>query len=295
MLFDISEFQSTLSPAESRVARFVLADPEAFLHKSLATIARQVGVSEPTVVRFCRSVGSNGLPDFKMKLARSLSHGAPYVHASVETGDDIRAVVRKVCSASMAAVDMRDALDLEALQQATAAIVGARRIDCYGVGGSAVAALDAYQKFMRLGVPTQFTLDTHLQTVSAATLQPGDVALVFSHTGQIRDTVRAARVARERAATVIGITRSDTELAALCTISITVDPIEDTFVYAPMVARVAHLVVVDILATSVALALGPQISEQFKRVKESLREQWIEPEPVREAATTRAQSSRRRS
>jgi len=190
---------------------------------------------------------------------------------------------------------MQDSLDLAALQRATTAIVGARRIDCYGVGGSAVAALDAYQKFMRLGVPTQFTLDTHLQTVSAATLQPGDVALVFSHTGQIRDTVRAARVARERGAAVVGITRSDTELARLCTIPITVDPIEDTFVYAPMVARVAHLVVVDILATSVALALGPQISEQFKRVKESLREQWIETEPDREIVLIKTRRVRRHS
>jgi RpiR family carbohydrate utilization transcriptional regulator len=82
-------------------------------------------------------------------------------------------------------------------------------------------------------------------------------------------------MARQRGATVIGVTRSDTELAALCTIAIAVDPIEDTFIYAPMVARVAHLVIVDILATSVALSLGPAISEQFRYVKESLRDQWI--------------------
>jgi DNA-binding MurR/RpiR family transcriptional regulator len=76
----------------------------------------------------------------------------------------------------MAAVDLREALSIEALQRASEAILRARRIDCFGVGGSAVAALDAYQKFVRLGVPTQFTLDTHMQTTSAATLRAGDVA-----------------------------------------------------------------------------------------------------------------------
>jgi RpiR family carbohydrate utilization transcriptional regulator len=280
-VLDISEWTSVLSPAEKRVADVVLADSEAALSKTLATIAEEAGVSEPTVVRFCRSVGCTGLPAFKMKLAKSLSWGASYVHTTVRQGDDINAIVRKICGASVAAInDLRESLDYKVLQQATAAMLSARRIDCYGVGASAVAALDASQKFLRLGVATQSSLDNHLQTIAAATLQPGDVALVFSHTGQVRDTVRSARVGRERGATVIGITRSNTALAQECNITIAVDPIEDTFVYTPMVARVAHLVIVDILATSVALARGPHISEQFKRIKESLKDQWIENEDI---------------
>jgi len=280
-MLDVSKWVAVLSPAERRVAEFVLADSEAALTKTLSTIAREAGVSEPTVVRFCRSVGCTGLPHLKMKLAQSLSWGASYVHTTVRQGDDVDAVVRKICGASIAAIaDLKESLDTEALQFATTAMLAARRIDCYGAGASAVAALDASQKFLRLGFATQSSLDTHLQTIAAATLQTGDVALVFSHTGQVKDALRSARVARERGAIVIGITRAGTVLADVCTVTIAVDPIEDTFVYTPMVARVAHLVIVDILATSVALGRGPHISEQFKRIKASLKDQWIESKDV---------------
>lgn len=291
MLEEISSGRPSLSPSERQVADYVLAAADAVLRKNLATIAQEAGVSEPTVVRFCRSVGSTGLPDFKLKLAQRLSRGAPYIHSAVQPGDDLHGVVRKTCNASLAAIcDVQESLDFEAIRRATAAILTARRVDCYGIGVSAIAAMDAYQKFIHIGVPTQYSSDTHLQTVLAATLKHGDVALVFSHTGQSRDTVRAARVARQHGAVVVGITGSDTILARDCAITIAVDPIEDTFVYVPMVARVAHLVVVDILATNVALARGPQISEQFKQLKETLRDQWIDMDVALE--TTSASSRR---
>lgn len=286
-MLDVSKWLSVLSPAERRVAELILQDSEAALSKTLSTIAKEAGVSEPTVVRFCRSVGCTGLPQLKMKLAQSLSWGASYVHTTVRQDDDLNAVVRKICGASIAAVaDLKESLDPAALQQATMAMLAARRIDCYGAGASAIAALDASQKFLRLGFATQSSLDTHLQTIAAATLQPGDVALVFSHTGQVKDAVRAARTARERGATVIGITRAGAVLSKECAITIAVDPTEDTFIYTPMVARVAHLVIVDILATAVALGRGPHISEQFRRIKASLKDQWIENEDV-EAETDR--------
>ena len=259
------------------MADYVLAAADAVLRKNLATIALEAGVSEPTVVRCCRSVGSTGLPDFTLKLAQRLSRGAPYVHSAVQQDDDLDGVVRKIASTSMAAISaVQQRLDLDAIRSATAAIIRAHRVDCYGIGVSAVAAMDAYQKLIHIGVPAQYSSDTHLQTVLAATLKHGDVALVFSHTGQSRDTVRAARTARQHGAVVIGITGSSTALARECTTTIQVDPIEDTFAYVPMAARVAHLVVVDILATNIALARGPKISEQYKQIKETLRDQWID-------------------
>ncbi len=291
MLEEITISRTDLSPSEKQVADYVLAQGGAVLRKSLATIAQEAGVSEPTVVRFCRSVGSTGLPDFKLNLAARLSRGAPYVHDAVRANDDLKSVTQKICDASAAAIGrLRERLDTVSVQRAVTAILGARRIDCYGIGGSSVAAVDLYQKFMHLGMPVQYSADTHLQTVLAATLQQGDVALVFSQTGQSRDTVRAARTARERGATVIGITSSATVLSAECSITIAVDPIEEAFLYAPLVGEIAHIVVTDILATTVALARGPHVGEQYKRIKESLRDLWIGMDVALETTgTTREQ------
>ena len=126
-----------------------------------------------------------------------------------------------------------------------------------GVGLSAIVAIDAQQKLMRLEVHCVAHHDAHLQTLSAATLEAGDVALVFSYNGRIKDVLRVARVAREAGAATVAVTRSGTPLALAVDVAIAVDVPEDTFVYAPMTTRLAQLAVLDVLATGVALRRGP--------------------------------------
>ena len=56
-----------LPPSEQRVASVVLNDAKKFVGLSIGQIADISGASKPTVVRFCRSMGYNGLTEFKFK------------------------------------------------------------------------------------------------------------------------------------------------------------------------------------------------------------------------------------
>ena len=265
-----------LSRAERRVADYVVDTPQLVMRMNLATLARNAAISEPTVIRFCRAVGCEGFSDFKIRLAQSLAVGAPYVHREVRADDSLDDLASNIFLSSIQTLaDLRDRFDTAALERATVALAKARRIDCYGVGLAGIAALDAHQKLMRLGVPSFVYADAHLQTMSAATLQPNDVAIAFSYTGQIRDIVRTTEVAKEQGAFVIAVTRSDTKLARACSMTLAVDTAEDTFVYAPMTTRLAHLAVIDVLATSVAMRRGPDVVELFRKIKDSTADQWI--------------------
>ena len=84
-----------LPPAEQRVAKLVLADPRAFASLPVVELAERSHVSKPTVVRFCRSVGYDGLTDFKRKLAGSVNEGVPFVHRSVDEDDKSADIVVK--------------------------------------------------------------------------------------------------------------------------------------------------------------------------------------------------------
>ncbi|MCO2665404.1 transcriptional regulator, partial [Pseudomonas aeruginosa] len=46
---------------------------------------------------------------------------------------------------------------------------------------------------------------------------------------------------------------------------------EDTDIYTPLTSRIAHLVVIDVLAMGVAMARGPDLVNHLKSVKRSLR------------------------
>ena len=103
MLDRIKASMPSLAPAEQRVARLVLGDPRAFANLPVSELAERAHVSKPTVVRFCRSVGYDGLSDFKLKLAGSVSEGVPFIHRSVDVDDKTGDVLVKVIDNTVAA------------------------------------------------------------------------------------------------------------------------------------------------------------------------------------------------
>lgn len=72
LLTRITEQRDSLSRAFRLVADVLLADPERFMAGSVQEIAAAAGVSQPSVVRFCRHYGFSGVPDFRIALAMSL-------------------------------------------------------------------------------------------------------------------------------------------------------------------------------------------------------------------------------
>jgi RpiR family carbohydrate utilization transcriptional regulator len=281
-----------LSPSEARVADIVLDHPDAVPRMNLAAIAAMAAVSEPTVLRFCRSLGVEGYADFKLELARALAAGGTaYLHREITFDDGIATVAAKVFQSSINALAVvQQSLDPALLRRAVDILAAAPRIDLIGVGLSNIVAVDAQQKLMRLEIACICHHDAHLQTMSAATLGPGDAALIFSYNGRIKDVVRSARVAREAGAATIAITPSGTPLARAADLAIGVDVPEDTFVYPPMTTRLAQLAVVDVLATGVTLRRGPSVAAHLERVKESMSDQWL----VEEERGTKPTRRRRR-
>lgn len=270
-LEELAARRPDLSRSERRVADFVLENPGEVIHMSISSLADHVGVSQPTILRFVRAIGLQRYPDLKLRTGQSIVSGTPYVHSKVNPGDGVDEVAAKVLDSSILVLnELRRTLDREQLDKALDVLAAAPRIDCFGTGAASILAIEAQQKLMRFGIPVVYYGDTHLQRLAAATLRPGDVALCFSHTGQVRDTVEMARKAAEQGATVICVTRPNTELARNCAILLAVDAHEDTEIYSPMTSRVAHAALIDIVSTALALRFGPDMSARLRRAKDSL-------------------------
>ena len=209
-----------LPPAEQRVAKLLLADARSFASLPVSELADRSHVSKPTVVRFCRSVGYDGLADFKLKLAGSVNEGVPFVHRAVDEDDKPSDIIVKVVDNAVAALlHYRNDAASHAFERAIDALAESarhgRRIEFYGVGNSGIVAQDAQHKFFRLGVNTVATSDGHVQLMSATMLQQGDCAVIISNSGRSRDLLDAAEIARKKGATIIIITASASPLAQL--------------------------------------------------------------------------------
>ncbi|MBB3195727.1 RpiR family carbohydrate utilization transcriptional regulator [Roseateles terrae] len=280
MLERIKAALPALPPAEQRVAKLLLADPRAFANLPVSELADRSHVSKPTVVRFCRSVGYDGLADFKLKLAGSVNEGVPFVHRAVDEDDKPGDLIVKVVDNAVAALlHYRNDAASHAFERAILALTQAgrehKRIEFYGVGNSGIVAMDAQHKFFRLGVNTFACSDGHIQLMSATMLGPGDCAVIISNSGRSRDLMDAAEIARKKGATTIIITASGSPLAQMGQLPgqvlLAVDHPEDYDRYSPMVSRLLHLVVVDVLTTGVALRLGENLRPMLQEIKKNLR------------------------
>ena len=269
-----------LPPAEQRVARLVLLDPRSFATLPVTELAERSHVSKPTVVRFCRSVGYDGLTDFKRKLAGSVNEGVPFVHRSVDEDDKSSDIIVKVIDNTVSAfLKYRNDAASHAFERAITALATAgtagRRIEFYGVGNSGIVAQDAQHKFFRLGVNSAAVSDGHVQVMSATMLKPGDCAVIISNSGHTRDLIDVAEIARKRGATLIIITASGSPLAQLGQgtnqVLLAVDHPEDYDRYSPMVSRLLHLLVMDILSTAVALRMPGELRPMLQEIKKNLR------------------------
>lgn len=98
MLEKVQSQLEHLSKSERKVADVILAAPGRSIHLSIAMLAQEANVSEPTVNRFCRSMNTRGFPDFKLHLAQSLANGTPYVNRNVDEDDSVEAYTGKSSS-----------------------------------------------------------------------------------------------------------------------------------------------------------------------------------------------------
>src|SRR5271156_5156946 len=129
---------NSLRTAEQRVADFILKHAEELIYLTVTELAERTETSESTVVRLCQKIGYRGYQEFKIMLARDLVGPVEQVYEHIEPGDSLVELKTKVFQANAQALrDTIEVLSDDELKKAVEAIAGARRVEIYGIGGSA--------------------------------------------------------------------------------------------------------------------------------------------------------------
>ena len=107
--------------------------------------------------------------------------------------------------------------------------------------------------------------------MSAISLGKNDVVVAISQSGETQALLQSVNLAREAGAVVLGLAPQNTSLSKLCNLAIYVDTEESLEWFTPVSSRIAHLVVIDVLATGVARHRKPLLKEHLKRLEKSQR------------------------
>lgn len=272
-LLRIKSAAEMFKPAEKSVAQFVLANPELVMNMSVSEAARDIGVGESTVIRFCRSLGYKGYQEFKLRLAQDLVEPVEFIHENITFNDTTADLAQKVFQTNIQAVaNTMKALDPHMVEVAAKSLADTRRVDIYGVGYSSFTALDAKLKLVRLGLVADAYGDAHLQAMAAASLRKGDVAIGISHSGSTKDVVDALSAARKSGASTISITNFSPSpiTRASDVVLLTASP-ESPLGGEVLTSRIAQLCVLDVLSVALAVTLGDGCLDLIKKTSEAVK------------------------
>jgi DNA-binding MurR/RpiR family transcriptional regulator len=259
---------------EKVLATYMMEHPLEVTRSGIKELSAQSGASTATITRFCKTMHCSGFPEFKLKLARELAiPHEPATYQDIIAGNSLDKIIAMIEANHVRSItDTTRLLDLQRLEQAIDAMSRARQIDLYGIATSSLVAQDFYQKLIRIGKRTFTSADPHMQMTSATNLEPGDVAIGFSYSGETLETIDAIHVAKERGAITITLTKyGPNSLASLADIALFASSLEDGMRRGDMASRIAMLHVVDILFVGLVSKSFdtevPKLEQTYQNVK----------------------------
>ncbi len=266
MLDQVRASLSNLSKSERAVAETILSDPERSVHLSIARLAMAAGVSEPTVNRFCRSLGCKGFPDFKLRLAQTLANPASFQVRGLNDTDTAPLLADKMFETAMSRLSRaRARLPEQDLAGVIGEIRDCRRLLIYGLGPTSGLARGAQELFIGAPVTVLVHTDAVIQELTANTAGEGDLFLFLCTNGETAPMVQSATLADERGARLIAIAPTGSPLARAChrTLDLVLDSSSATL--ARFTNRLVCQVVLEVLAEALE-----QAGRNSKRPKRSL-------------------------
>ena len=271
LLRQIKKSLPDLRKSEQTVAEFVLKDPKSIIMMKTAEASNEMGISEPTLIRFCKAIGFSGFQEFKINLSQQLAADDYFVMYEINEDDSIHELCEKVFDTTISEIlNVRSQIDQTILENAIETLVNAKRVEFYAFGGSAPVAMDGQHKFFRLKISSSYISDPHLQFMSANSLEKDDVVVAISQSGTTSALIDSVKIVRKNGVKVIGIMPGNTPLSNLCDFPLTIDVGVENRITKPVTSRIAYTAVIDVLTMGVA-QLKPEAQDHLYNIADSQR------------------------
>lgn len=262
----INSFYKKLSPSEKKVADYILANAKQVIHMPMSEVAKNSDVSDPSVLRFCRSLGYTGYLDYKLALTQDLASPTEFISEAVKEHDSVAEIAQKTfAAANQGLYDSLQGMDMLELKKAIELIRNARLVLIIGVGTSAPIAQMFYNRLLRIGINARVQTDSYLQLMEASLLGEEDVVVGISQTGASIDPIVTLEEAKSHGVKTIALTGSlaspITKNVDICLFSVT-----NSLQPEDVSSRISQIIILE----SIYLALSMQDLEKTKNNEHKL-------------------------
>ena len=265
-----------LTTAEKKVADFVLAQPHQIQFMSITQLADECGAAEATISRFCRTLQLKGFNAFKIELAKR-SVSVPAQTQSTQDQDTTEGRRAEISRLSIDAVcQTLELADPVLIDQAVELFESAPHVMCIGSGGSMVMAQECAHLFSTVTGKFYAVSDTHSQMSATATMGIDDVIVLFSYSGATTNGLEVLRLAQSRGIRTVLVTRfAKSPAAKLANVVLCCGSNEGPFQFGSVPARIAQLVVLDLVFQEYRSRNLATCEENIRRIAAALSEKHL--------------------
>lgn len=198
----IAAVGSDLTPTERRIAEAVLEDPSLLAFGTVAELARTVGTSRPSVVRFAVKLGFDGFSALQRSVRTDLSQRLSRPSDRIRHDED--------SSPSGTALTDAVAAVLDALDGDTLASLGDPIADAAAVwiitGETSRAGANTLLSGLSIVRPAATLIETHTVGTALAGATPNDIAVAFDFYRYRQHAVDTTRAFADAGVAIVAIT-----------------------------------------------------------------------------------------
>ncbi len=265
-----------LKPAEKKVANYVLKKWEEVIHLSITKLAKEVGVSEATIVKFCQRIGYSGYQELKIMLAQLKQvekNQERNIYDPINSEDNLEAIINKLFQTYKQSLENTKMLFTDDnLQNSINLVLNAKKIYFFGFGASGIVAQDAELKFKRIGYQAEALVDNHIQNTIAPLLNKNDLVVAISDSGKTKELFESLEVVIETEARIISITSNlGSPIPNLADEVLLTSSNETSFRGSAMSSRMAQLAIIDVLFVGAATAEYDKTIEALEKTRITLQ------------------------
>lgn len=235
---------------EKKIGDYIVRNPKKVVDMTVGELAKECGVSEASVSRFCKRIELKGFHHLKISLARELvdakDDGEISGHISV---DDMEGSLRGILSNKMEELRQTVAMiDREELKKILDVINNADTVLMAAVGNTIPVAMDGAYKLNQIGIRAMSTPIWETELGYSYNLTDRDVVVAISNSGESTGVIQILEAAKSRGAVAISITNNvRSSVAELSTYHITTATREKLFLDGYCFSRVSATMVIEII------------------------------------------------
>lgn len=271
----LMEMVAHLPPSEAKIANFILENPHEAIRLTANELGKRSNTSGAAVIRLCKSLGLSGLQELKMRIAGDLMKEKNEEFRDIEPNEAPITIIEKLTTNTTQTIrETAEMVRLEELSRAVDAIINAKAVHFFGVGGSGIIAMDAQQKFTRINKYSTAFADSHMAATIIANAEPEDVFVGISFSGETKEVANLIEIANKKGMTTISITKYGTNpVSELAQIPLyTSARKEATFRSGATSSRIAQLHVIDILYMCVLTKTYDESIEYIDQTRNTIDE-----------------------